>query len=212
MMLLPVALNLAGKSTLVVGGGNVAARKVLSLLECGARVTLISPALNADLEDLRARLKYFERPWQSGDASLDDFALIFACTDDRETNAQIVREARAANIWCNLADDAASSDFHGAAAVRRGEICIGITSSGGSPGLSRALKSQVEECIGDEWSLLLEMMSARREALDKHASTQIERAAMWRAILDSSVLELLKNGDIERAARLIDELMKPELQ
>lgn len=208
MMLLPVALNLAGKSTLVVGGGNVAARKVLSLLECGARVTLISPALNADLEDLCARLKYFERPWQSGDASLDDFALIFACTDDRETNAQIVREARAANIWCNLADDAASSDFHGAATVRRGDICIGITSGGGSPALSRALKAQIEKCVGVEWSILLEMVGARRQMLDESVATQPARAEIWRAILSSSVFTLLKSGDRAAAQKLIDELME----
>lgn len=208
MMLLPVALNLAGKSTLVVGGGNVAARKVLSLLECGAQVCVIAPSLKDEFVELRARIKYLERAWQSDDLRLENFALVFACTNDREVNAQIASEATELNMWCNIGDDAASSDFHSAAAVRRGDICIGITTGGGSPALSRALKSQVEKCIGVEWSLLLEMVSSRRKMLDKTIETQPARAEVWRAILSSSVLTLLKSGDRAAAQNLIDELME----
>ncbi|MDF2440677.1 MAG: precorrin-2 dehydrogenase [Abditibacteriota bacterium] len=210
MTLLPVALNVTGQSTLVVGGGAVAARKVVSLLGCGAHVTVIAPALNAELEERRAHFHYLERTWQSGDLANNAFALVFACTNHRDINAQISREAKEARVWCSLADDAAASDFHSAAEVRRGAICIGITTGGGSPAVSRALKVQIEECIGDEWALLLDMMSERRALLDKSATTQAGRAAIWRAILAGDVLELLRKGDRQTAIELIDALMEPK--
>ena len=208
MKLLPVALNVAGKSTLVVGGGNVAARKVLSLLDCDAHVTVVSPSLNAEFAELRSRIRFVERAWQSGDASLENFSLIFACTNDCAVNAQIASEAAALKTWCNLADDAESSDFHGAATVRRGEVCIGITSSGGSPALSRALKTQIEKSVGPEWALLLELVGAQRQNLEKTAVGQSERAEVWRAILSSSVLTLLKSGDNAGAKKLIEEVLE----
>jgi precorrin-2 dehydrogenase/sirohydrochlorin ferrochelatase len=205
MMLLPVALNVQGKRALVVGGGAVAARKVLSLLQCEAQVSLIAPHLNDELEAMRSQFAWVERVWQSGDCN--DFLLVFACTNSREANAQIAGEAREQNIWCNIADDAANSDFHGAAAIRRGEICIGITTSGGSPALSRHLKREVEGCVGDEYAQLLELMSRRRAQLESRVSVQSERAALWRAVLNSDVLSLLRNRERAAAEQRVDELL-----
>lgn len=210
MKLLPVALNVAGKRCLVVGGGSVAERKVRACLECGALVIVVSPVLNQGLTTLRERIEWREENYSS--SALHEYFLVFACTNRREINAQVAHDACEAGVWCNLADDPQSSDFHAAATLRRGEITIGITTGGGSPSLSRHLKARVETAIGDEYSALLEMMSARRLNLRRENESQAngapsERAAMWRAVLKSDALELLRFGKRMEAETVVDDLM-----
>jgi precorrin-2 dehydrogenase/sirohydrochlorin ferrochelatase len=206
MKLLPVALNVQDERCLVVGGGPVAQRKVEALLECGARVAVIAPALCDGFTSLRNHIEYSERTFQVDDCRA--CRLVFACTDDRAVNEVIAREASALGIWCNVADDAAASDFHSAAAVRRGDICIGITTAGGSPALAKHLKAKVEACFGAEYSGLLEIMGARRARLQEGLARQSDRAAIWRAVLESATLQLLQAGDRAAAEALVDELIQ----
>ena len=209
-MLLPIALDVRGRACLVVGGGAVAARKVASLVECAAEVTIITPQLSAALVALseKSACKYLQRVFAAGDTS--GFALVFACTDNRVVNAQIAHEAQAHGAWCNIADDAASSDFHNMATLRRDEICIGVSTTGGSPVLSRHLKAEIEKVIGPEYAQILAWMSEMREQM-KARGAQIERAQLWRAVLASDVLRLLRVGDEEQARREFEMLMNAEM-
>lgn len=207
MKLLPVALKVEGTKALVAGGGPVAARKVRSLLECGAQVHVVAPAICDELLPLLSARQYSLRHYRSSDS--DSCALIFACTDNVATNAQIAADAQERNIWCQVADDAGRSTLHGAATVRRDDICIGITTGGGSPALAKHLKSQIEDCIGREYSQLLQLMSERRDILSQSVATQSARAGVWRSILESEVLSLLRDGQTENAENLIDDLLSP---
>lgn len=207
MKLLPVALNVENKRCLIVGGGAVARRKAESLLECGATVRVIAPQLCNEFESLMSSLEYSGRVYQSGDC--ENHQLVFACTDNREVNAAVAEEANSLNIWCNVADDNVGSDFHVAAAVHRGDVCVGITTGGGSPALSRHLKTKVYEAIGPEYSGLLEIMSTRRDELSRSTPEQKQRAAIWRDILESEALELLKSGQREAAEAVVDGLCNP---
>ena len=204
--LLPVALNVQDKRCLIVGGGSVAQRKAKSLVECGAQVTVISPDLCDGFASFMGNIQHLPRVFQSGD--VQDYYVVFACTSNPAVNATVAREAQAQGIWCNVADDPAESDFHSAAAVRRGEVCIGITTAGGSPALARHLKTQVEQCIGPEYEQLLEIVSLRRAALQEKFDAQQERAEIWRAILASNVLQLLKNNRRMDAEILVDEIIE----
>ncbi len=204
--LLPVALDVSGRACLIVGGGAVAARKAASLVECHATVTIIAPELCEALASLieKRACKYLQRAFAAGDTS--DFDLVFACTDARSVNAKIAREAKLNGAWCNLADDSAESDFHGAATIRRGEICIGISSSGGSPALSRHLKAEIEGVIGAEYAHLLRWMSEQRAEM-KMLGEQKQRAELWRAILESDILSLLKAGEVESARAEFEKMV-----
>lgn len=204
-MLLPVALNVQGKRCLIVGGGRVAARKVQSLLECGAHVTIIAPELCSALLAIPDAIEWLPRPFQEGDCT--GFELIFACTDQRTVNELVADEAKREKIWCSIADDAVNSDFHGAAAVRRGGICIGIMTEAGSPALARHLKNEIENCISAEYATLLEMVAARRTEMDRLPAEQAARAALWQAILQSDVLPLLRAGRRIEAETLVDALI-----
>lgn len=203
-MLLPISLDVKGKLCLVVGGGIVAARKVRSLLECEAKVHVVARDLCDDLESLQSQIEYSKRAFQSGDCA--QMQLVFACTNVRKVNAEVAQEARRLGTWCNIADDSANSDFHGAATIRRGDISIAISTQGGSPALSKHLKAKIEDVIGDEYSELLSLMSARRATIE-YSNSQNERADRWRTILESDVLELLRRGENERAVQRMDEIL-----
>ncbi len=206
MKLLPVALNVQNKQCLIVGGGPVAQRKAKALLECGAHVTVVAPVVCDCFAPLLKQINHVQRPYQEADCG--GYELVFVCTNSREVNAEVAREVQLYGIWCNIADDPESSDFHSAATVRRGDICVGITTTGGSPALARHLKTQIEAMIGPEYEELLEIMSAQRAALLDKLARQEDRAIIWHTILSSDALALLRAGRRVEAEALVDELIR----
>ncbi len=194
-MILPVALDVENRAVLIVGGGAVAARKAAAFLECGARVTVISPEISADFPVVNHRAKFYES------ADLNGFSLVCACTNSQSVNAQIALDAKSQGIWCNIADAPDDSDFHTAAVVRRGEIAIGISTTGISPVLSRHLKAEIEAKIGPEYAQLLEMTA-------KFAVPTAQRGAFWRAVLGSETLELLRSNEHYLAAERLASVFK----
>ncbi|RYG72666.1 bifunctional precorrin-2 dehydrogenase/sirohydrochlorin ferrochelatase [bacterium] len=192
--MLPVALDVEGRSILIVGGGGVAARKSTAFLEGGAYVTVISPRLQEGFPAVDHLAVEYRKSELSG------FSLVCACTDSRAVNAQVASDANEAGIWCNIADDPDNSDFHTAAVVRRGEIAVGITSGGVSPVLSAHLKRKVEEAIGREYGELLEIANSYRIDTKK-------RGDFWRQLLESEILLLLKTGKRAEAEALFESLL-----
>ena len=199
MKLLPLALNLQNRRCVVFGAGAVAKRKAGSLIECGAQLLVVAPHFDDSWAAFDC--EKIARLYQTGDCA--GAVLVFACTNDAEVNRQIAEEARKANILCNTADEGDAGDFHSMATLRRGDICIGISTSGGSPALSKHLKEKIGETIGPEYDSLLQMLAARRVHLAETFATQSERAAFWREVLQSNVLNLLREGQTEEAENLL---------
>jgi siroheme synthase-like protein len=193
-MLLPVALSVENRAVLIVGGGAVAARKATAFVECGALVTVVSPELCADFPAVTHLAKRYES------TDLGNFSLVCACTDAREVNAQVAREAKAQGIWCNIADAPENSDFHTSSVVRRGEIAVGVSTSGISPVLARFVRRKVESALPPSLETLLEMAGSY------DIPTQI-RGDFWRHLLDSKMLPLLEAGNDEAARALLENLL-----
>ncbi|HEX8464497.1 MAG TPA: bifunctional precorrin-2 dehydrogenase/sirohydrochlorin ferrochelatase [Abditibacterium sp.] len=193
-MLLPVALSVENRAVLLVGGGAVAARKATAFLEAGALVTVVSPQLQPDFPAVHHRAKRYET------ADLDGFSLVCACTAAREVNAQVAADAKARNIWCNIADAPAESDFHTSSVIRRGEIAVGVSTSGISPVLARFVRQKVEASLPQSLEILLEMTRSY------DIPTEI-RGDFWRHLLDSKMLPLIENGELEAARALLENLL-----
>ncbi|MEU0571788.1 uroporphyrinogen-III C-methyltransferase [Nonomuraea sp. NPDC005983] len=143
-----LGLRLSGRRVLVVGGGRVAQRRVPALLEAGALVTLVSPAVTPALDDLIAmgRIEWRARPYEVGDC--DGAWLVQACTDDRSVNSAVAAEAEAERIWCVRADDRDSSAAWTPASGRVGEISVGIT-AGGDPRRAAGIRDAVVSALRD---------------------------------------------------------------
>ena len=206
MKLLPLALHVQERRCLIFGAGAVAKRKTVSLLECGAQLQVVAPHFDEWWADISCEKT--ARLYQKGDCK--NAFLVFACTNDPTVNRQIAGEARQLNILCNLADEGEAGDFHSMATLRRGDICVGISTTGGSPALSRHLKEKIGETIGPEYESLLEMLAAEREALPQTVTEQSQRAELWRAVLGSEILKLLRDNKTEDAKQLLQTLLTTE--
>jgi len=140
----PITLtNLRRAPVVVVGGGAVAERKVRGLVDAGAAVRLISPALTPGLRVLAdaGAIKWHARPYQPGD--LDGARLVFTATNQRAVNAQVAGDALAAGQLCNVADDPAAGDFHLPAVHREPGLVVAVSTDGASPTRAKRLRDQI---------------------------------------------------------------------
>jgi precorrin-2 dehydrogenase/sirohydrochlorin ferrochelatase len=207
--LYPAMLRLEGQPCVVVGGGQVATRKISRLLQSGAAVGVIapelSPALQALVEDGRLRLE--RREYQSGD--LTGAALAFAATSSREVNAAVAREAHAGGIPVNVADDPQSSTFQVPAVAERDGLTVAISTSGRSPAYARRLREEIEALFSPERLALLDLYAELRESLPGPRPSADGLA--WMAAYEDA-LELLRRGRADDARRLLRErvLTPPE--
>ena len=164
---LGVAHSLAepGGRRLVVGGGAVGTRKVVTLLDCGANVTVISPVVSDQLRDfaISGLIKLWERSYQSGD--LDGMFLVIGATDDEGLNRQISSDANHLNTLCNIADRPEVCNFILPAIVERDDLIITISTSGKSPALAKKLRKRLEYQFGKEYGVFLKLMGAARKKL-----------------------------------------------
>src|SRR3989337_3045598 len=140
----PVFLDIAGKPVVVIGGGEVALRKVEGLLDAGARVTVVSPALHPGREPLGAagKVRHIGRPYQPGD--VEGYALVIVGTDDRSANEAVAREGKERGVWVNAVGDPPNCDFIMPGVVSRGGLLIPVSTSGGSPAMARKMREQME--------------------------------------------------------------------
>jgi len=154
-----------GKKVVVVGGGRVAERKVLSLLPSGAKVTVISPKLTECLERLagKAEIEHLKRSFSQGD--LKGAWLVIAATDDSKVQEQVFSEAERRGCFCNVVDRPERCSFIVPSVVKRGALTIAISTGGQSPGLARALRIELEKEFPRQWALYVELVGMLRRLI-----------------------------------------------
>jgi uroporphyrin-III C-methyltransferase/precorrin-2 dehydrogenase/sirohydrochlorin ferrochelatase len=172
-------LDVKGQRCLVVGGGGVALRKVQTLLEEQAYVTVISPQVVEPLQILadHGKIRLSSHSYSSGDVA--GFALVFAATDSREVNRQVHDDADRAGIWVNVADDADLCSFHSTARVQRGQLQLSIGSAGGAPFVIRRLRQLLERRFGAEWNDWVEAATRFRTAVRRLGLERTAREALY---------------------------------
>ena len=191
--LYPVSLVVAGKRCVVVGGGTVAARKATGLVDAGARVTVVAPAISDEIRALPVEL--VERPYAPGD--LDGAWLAIAATNDPEVNRQVHAAGEEARVWVNAADDPEACAFTLPAVLRRGPVTVAVSTGGHSPALAGWLRDQVAGLLGPEIAMLAELLSEARDELQ--AAGRSTENLDWRRALDSDMLDLIRTGRMAQA-------------
>ena len=202
---LSISVNLAGRRCVVVGGGEVAGRKVAALLEAGARVCVISPQLTAELQRLASisAVEHLARDWRSED--LKDCLLAFAATDDPEVHRAIAEEARALRVPINVADEPELCDFIVPSVVRRGDLQIAISTSGASPALASRIRRDLQEIVGPEYETVTQIMRAARSYLRKWQHDSRERTRILHALAVSDIAEHVRQADWATIDRLLNQ-------
>lgn len=142
----PIMLRVAGRLSVVVGGGAVGLRKVRSLLQVGAKVRLVEPDPPSD--DSLSPVELVRAPYDA--SQLRGAALVFACTNDADINGRIALDARAAGALVNAVDQPEDCDFYSPAVVRDGPITIAIGTDGLAPAVAGQLKQTLAEALPEK--------------------------------------------------------------
>jgi precorrin-2 dehydrogenase/sirohydrochlorin ferrochelatase len=194
----PVNLLVDGRPCLVVGGGSVAARKVDGLRACGADVHVVATCVG-DAVRRQPGVTWEERAYRASD--LDGRRLVIAATNDPAVNEAVFRDAEAAGVWVNGADDPAHCSFTLPSIVRRGDLLVTVSTGGRSPALAVWLRERLEAEIGPEYEVLLDLLAAERETI--RAAGHSSEGLDWRSALDSDMLGLIRSGDVANARELL---------
>lgn len=205
----PINLDVKGRRCLVVGGGGVGARKVKTLLDCGAEVMVVSPETAPELDTLAAgRAIHLEkRPYRETD--LEGCFLVIGATDDEALNRRISRDAELRNMLCNIADFPKACNFILPSVVRRGDLIIAISTSGRSPAFAKTLRREIETRYGPEYGAFLSLMGAIRRKLLAEAHAPEEHKPLFERIIAGGLLDLIReNRSAEIDALLLEILGK----
>src|SRR3954453_4897152 len=191
--LYPANLVVEGRPCLVVGGGEVAARKVEGLVACGAQVHVVAERVGEEIRSLP--VTWEERSYTPGEVA--GYRLVVAATDSPGTNGAVFADGEAAGVWVNSADDPANCSFTLPAVVRRGSLMVTVSTGGRSPAMAAWLKERLSAELGPEYEALLQLLADEREAA--HAAGRSTEELDWQKALDSDMLELVKNGRLADA-------------
>jgi siroheme synthase-like protein len=204
----PVHLDLRERHVVVVGAGAVAAGKISQLLDAEALVTVVAPEVIDDVRALRrdSKIELHERAFEPAD--LEGATLVIGATDERGVNQRIAEAAREKGVMCNIVDDPELCDFITPALVIRGDLQIGISTSGGSPTLAQRVKREIDSLIGEEYGQLLELAAEMRREARSVIPDFEERRDVLRAFVESQALDLVREGRLEDARALARSFLR----
>ncbi len=202
-----VSLSLRHLDILVVGGGEVALRKVVGLTEAPGSLTVVAPEVRRELaefvEELGSKASIQMRSFDPSD--LAGRQAVFAATSDAKLNSEISKLCRAGGLLVNNVSDPAESTFTNVAVAKKGELSIGVSTGSRAPGFSKAISRLIEEMLPAEiGSLLVLAAEVRSQAVNSGRSAG---ALNWERVLDSEVLEFIRAGKMLEAQESLSECL-----
>lgn len=203
MEFLPIFLQLQGREALVVGGGEIGARKAVLLLEAGAKVTVISPQASDTLVALheQRKLSWQQNSYQAGDVKA--YHIVIAATDNRDVNAQVSADAHQHGILVNVVDQPKLCSFIMPSIIDRSPIQIAVSTGGASPVLARLLRAKLESVVPAAYGRLASIVNEFRDRVKQHFPTGKQRRVFWEHVLQSSIAELVFTGNDDEARAAI---------
>ena len=205
----PILLNIQDKKCLVVGGGNVAWRKVCSLKDAGARVTVVSPEFCPEMEKetgIERILKKYEEGF------LNEVLVVVASTDDEEVNKKVYYDAVKRGILVNVVDRPEFCSFIVPATINRGDLSISISTGGASPALARNIRESLEKQFGDEYGEFAKLLSETRRKILSEISNESIRRDILQRIAGLDMLDVVKEKGISEAKKKILGIISEKIQ
>jgi len=201
----PAFLNLKNKKAVVVGGGKVAERKILSLLKADSYVKVISPYLTKRLEKerLKGRLEHIPRQYRKGD--LKSAFLVIAATDSGVINERVSKDAP---CLVNVVDTPHLCNFIVPSIVNRGLLTIAVSTSGVSPGLSRSIRKELEKLYGPEFADYLKSVKVIRAKALKLIQDKKKREEFLKASASEKIINILREKGFKETKKVVDELFE----
>ncbi len=205
MQHLPIFLDVKQQPCVVIGGGEIAARKIRLLLQSGAQVKVVSPKLCHSLQTLleQGEIDVQPRSYQADD--LSGATLVIGATGDPGINRQIGQKARALNIPVNIVDNPENGSFIVPSIIDRSPVVIAVSTSGASPILARLIRTRLESLIPSGYGRLADLAARFRSLIKSHIDSLRERRRFWEYVLQSGVAERVFSGHMEEAEHLLQQ-------
>jgi precorrin-2 dehydrogenase / sirohydrochlorin ferrochelatase len=200
----PVMLNLQARRVLFIGGGWETEIKIRGLLEAGAQITLLSFGHHPELEPLEdsGQIVWHRRNYQPSD--LDGVWLVMAHPVNKLENHAIFADAEARGILCNSVDDPERCSFILPSVLRRGDLVIGVSTSGTAPALGVRIKQRLALLYGVEYADFLALLRELRPGITHGFGSFETRKKLWYALIDSVALEQFQSGDAASARHTLE--------
>jgi precorrin-2 dehydrogenase/sirohydrochlorin ferrochelatase len=203
----PVNLDIRNRKCLVVGGGTVGTRKVMTLLNCGAKVTVVSIDVAEKLQELSDSdiIKLEKRSFQISD--LNEMFLVMGATDDKEINREIHSEAERLGVLCNIADRPEDCNFILPAIVNRDDLIITISTSGKSPAFAKKIRKDLEKVFGNEYAEFLKLMGNIRNKLLSEDHEPEAHKHLFEQLIKRDLVKLIKDRNIAAVNSLLLDIL-----
>ena len=202
----PLFLDITDRRCVVVGGGDVAERKVERLLDSGASVVIVGKTLTPGLETMKkeGRINHIDADYDK--TLITDAFLVIGATDRDDVNAEISRDGREKGILVNIVDDPDKCDFVLPSLLKQGDLLIAISTGGKSPALAKKLREEMEQHFGTEYRTLLEVMGQLREKLVVKGRSSEENRRLFESVVHSEILKHIKDKSWEKVKKIIYDI------
>ena len=197
----PFFVDLRNKKVVVVGGGGVAERKVQGLLSADAQVKLVSPEVTEALGKMASDglIDHAARAFVAED--LDRAWLVIAATDDTEVQELVYNEALSQRIFCNVVDLPEFCSFIVPSIVRRGDLCLSISTGGRSPALAQRLRKELEQSLGSFYGDYVSLLGELRQLIIKSYDDPVTKKDLCQSLADPEVMAWVRDGEWDRVEK-----------
>jgi len=203
---LPIFLNIKDEPCLVVGAGQVAARKIFMLIRANAKVTVISPELSSEIAKLAEQKQIVHLNAEYAEGDVGDYRVVIAATNSRQVNQAVYEEASSKNIPVNVVDSPEFCSFITPSIIDRDPVQIAISTGGSSPVLARLLRSKLETFIPASYGRLGKLVESYRDRVKEifnHNSNHIR--GFWEHVLEGSIADMLISGKDSEAKEALEQ-------
>ena len=207
MKLYPLNLNIENKNCVVIGGGEVALRKIHGLLAAGAIVKVIAPEVCAGVDELFQGGKISLIRENFSEDLLGDEIILIAATNNPEVNRQAAESAQSKKILVNVVQGEAGN-FFVPSSIRRGELLLTISTGSNSPAFSKFLRQMLEEELGENFGTGLKIISQYRREVKRLLPNPQARKIFWEQFLTCEIWELLKLGAFDKLEKKLAETIR----
>lgn len=199
----PIYIDIEDRVVVIIGGGNVCARKAETMMKYGARVTIVSPEFTEEIEGWArdGQLALKRKPYDEND--LEGAVLVIASTDHQSVNEQVAADCRRRKIPVNVVDVTPLCEFIVPAIIENGSIQIAISTGGKSPAIARTLKEDLQRSIGPEYAEINDVLATLRDGAKAVLPTDVDRKQFFDGIIARGVLQMLRDGRRDEAYRAI---------
>lgn len=207
MKLYPLNLDIENKNCVVVGGGEVALRKIRGLLEAGAIVKVIAPEICAGVDELFQRGEIIWLKENFSPELIGDEIILIAATNNPEVNRLAAQSAQAKKILVNVVDNV-GGNFNVPSRIRRGDFLLTLSTGANSPAFSKFVRQMLEAEFDENFGAGLKIISEYRREVKRLLPNYKARKIFWEQFLTREIWELLKLGAFDKLEKKLAETIR----